>query len=160
MSYKNITCGDIGGKKDSDKLVGALSTHQDFYYNHTVKDENGPEGEFLNTPITMFVPNNISVDEENDLFIGEAGAVADAYDFNGLTEEEKQNAIKFIIAEKQEMYPGYEFAILPGKFPIGVNGGLTVNNESVKEDSGIMSSHILYITDYQNHLVNTKSKGL
>lgn len=160
MSYKSIICGDINGKKDSSKLVGALSANQDFFYENTIKDEFGPEGEIFNSPITSFIPKDISVDYENDLFIGAAGAVADAYDFNGLSEEEKQKEIQFIIAEKQEMYPGYEFVILPGKFPIGVEGGLTDNNGLVREASGIMSSHILYITDYKNHLQNIKNKGL
>lgn len=160
MSYKSINCGDINGKKDSSKLVGALSTNQDFFYMNTIRDEIGPEDEFTYSPIAVFLPKDISVDYENDLFIGEAGAVADAYNFNNLSEEEKQKEIQFIIAEKQAMYPEYEFVILPGKFPIDVEGGLTLNNELIREARGIMSSHILYITDYQNHLQSTKNKSL
>lgn len=168
MKYRNIVCGNVSGRRDSEKLPGALAADEDFFYIQTYKDEYGPEGVFLYDRVFAFVPKEIQLDFKNNIFIGSGGAVADAYDFSFLTEEEKESTMQEILAEKRMMYPTYDFAILPGQFPIDVQGGLVCaitdssgfHEEQVRPDEGVMSSHVLYITDYQNHLTESKKKSL
>lgn len=116
MNYENIKCGDIDGRKDSENLLGALSTNQDFFYL-----ESGHE-EYIanNKPIEVFVSEDIYVDYNNQIFIGKNGAVADAYDFSKLSSIEIESKIKNIITEKKILYPDYEFEISEGKFLINV----------------------------------------
>lgn len=159
--YNTVSCGNILGKEESDKLPGALAAFQDFFYTDTEKDAYGPEGVFNHSSVAAFIPNesDIRTDYSNNIFIGDAGAVVDAFDLSSFPENVKQRAIKEIINERKLMYPDYDFAMLPGAFPISVEGGLTTCGVCMREPSADMSSHILYIKDYEKHIVSDKNKN-
>ena len=146
MNYKNIECGNINGRKDSDYLPGALSPNQDFFYLEPSEDK---ELIASSRSVACFVPENIKDDYHYEIFVDENGAIADAYNFKKLSSTEIENEIKKIITEKKLLYPEYEFKILEGRFPLNVDWG-------EKE----MSSHILYITNYKEHLKTPNNKSL
>ncbi len=161
MFCTGVNCGDLTGRKYSKSLAGALSTKQDFFYvDMIVNDVVGPEykheGVFGHQQITSFIPNKVVVDNENDILVTENGAIADAYDLNGLDDKELAFFKDVIIKGYKELFPGYEFSIMPGNFPLGVNGSVTINEHLKKKKKVVMSSHILYITNYKNHLENNK----
>ena len=153
MSYDSVKCIP---KWDSILLNGALSTRQDFFYGCAVKDEIGPEEVYITKPITSFVPSYFKVDNVHDIFVNENGAVLDAYIFNG-TEEKQLQTMNRILAEKQAEYPEYELAFIPDSFPVEIAGGTMYEGVSWF-DQPIMSTHVLYITDYKKHLCKVKRK--
>lgn len=153
MSYDSVNCML---KYDSDLLEGALSTRQDFFYTCASKDEIGPEDVYITKPITEFVPSHFNVDDVHDIFVNENGAVLDAYIFDG-SEEEQKEAMNKVLAEKQAMYPEYEFALIPDSFPVGVIGGTMFEGVSWR-DKPIMSTHVLYITNYEKYLCRRRGK--
>lgn len=163
MLCTGISCGDLTGKQYSEKLGCALSTNQDFFYiDMFVHDVIGPEysheGRFTHKRISSFVPENITIDEENDvLALGDA-AIVDAYDFNGLDNNELNLFASALIKVHEESYPDCEFALVPGEFPIGIEGRLIINGKEKKKENPIMSSHILCVKDYKKHLENNAVK--
>ena len=159
MVCTGIICGDTTGKQISNGLDGALSTQQDFFYINTFRNNilgSGykNKGFLSHMPIASFISEDVIVDEENDMFITDNGVIVDAYDFKGIKDSDKEKLSNLIIMQQQIKYPDYEFKVLPGSFPIEVRGGLTVNDKVVSNPETIMSSHILYITDYKKHLKN------
>lgn len=153
MNYKSIRCGGVSGKEYSVCLPGALATHQ--YFSFLNRRNKEYEADYL--PIICFIPDDIIEDSNNDIFIGKNGAIVDAYDFSKLTKDESEQIKKDIIAEQKLLYPDYNFEIIEGKFPISVEGG---NLDIDEEPIGIMSSHILYITNYKDHLKTPNNKSL
>ena len=143
IRYDEIECGDIRGKRCSEQLPGALAADQDFFYERGMRDPY-----FFYSSVFVFVPEKIKYDREHNIFADENGAVVDAYDFEGLSEEEKEGVIATIIAYRQKEFPDYEFVMLPGRFPIRVEGA----KGDYDEDEGVMSTHILYIKNYKEIL--------
>lgn len=157
MVFANVNCGDLSGRKYSDKLKGALSANQDFFFINTIVDgcvgvDYVNDGLFLQMSVKRFIPEGINVDLENDIFTSDAGAIVDAYDFNGLRENEKELFGNAIIMQYKCIYPDYDFRIMPGQFPLGVNGSITVNKKVKRKEEAVMSSHILYITNYKEFI--------
>lgn len=159
MNYKCID----GAFEPSTGLNGAISANTNF----TCFIGDCDNDEVINVEITHFftdkkLKEELKEDIKNDFFFDEKGAIAAAYDFSNLKEDEKEKVIKNILILKKSMYPDYEFTILPGKFPISPIGsggfstayklGLTVSREIA-----VMSSHILYITNYKKHLQSEKN---
>lgn len=159
LKYNSFSSGGCLRVKETDKLPGALAAFQNFFYDDSVKDFWGPEAVHNYSPVATFVPTSsgISMDNENDIFVKDGKAVADAFDLTHLSADERLRAIDEIIMERKLMYPDYDFVMLPGNFPIYVEGGLTENGKCVRSASANMSSHILYINDYKRHLVNNKN---
>ena len=62
-----------------------------------------------------------------------------------------------ILALKQAEYPEYELAFIPDSFPVEIAGG-TMHEGVSLFDQPIMSTHVLYITDYEKHLCKVKRK--
>ncbi len=153
MSYDDVKCIP---KYSSNLLKGVLSTRQEFLYACASKDEIGPENVYITKPITEFVPSYFKVDNVHDIFVNENGAVLDAYIFDG-SEEEQKETMKKVLAEKQAMYPEYEFAFIPDSFPVEVIDGIMFEGVSWF-DQPIMSTHVLYITDYEKHLCRRREK--
>ena len=127
-----------------------------FLYACASKDEIGPENVYITKPITEFVPSYFKVDNVHDIFVNENGAVLDAYIFDG-SEEEQKETMKKVLAEKQAMYHEYEFAFIPDSFPVEVIDGIMFEGISWF-DQPIMSTHVLYITDYEKHLCRRRGK--
>ena len=161
MICTGINCGDLTGKKYSENLNGALSANQEFFYIdmiiHDIVGEYSHRGLFSHKEITSFIPENIIVDKDNDILVTDSGAIVEAYDFKGLNDKERESFSNMIINNYRQCYPDYEFALLPGEFPLGINGSITINNKLKRNQETIMSSHILYITDYKKHLENGKA---
>lgn len=153
MSYDSVKCIP---KYSSNLLEGALSTRQEFLYACASKDEIGPEDVYVTKPIAEFVPSHFKVDNVHDIFVNENGAVLDAYIFDG-SEEEQKETMKKVLAEKQAMYPEYEFALIQDSFPVEVAGGTMFEGVS-RFDQPIMSTHVLYITDYEKHLCRRRGR--
>ncbi len=159
MKYKSI--GNYL-KNTNSKLPGTISSswNNEFAYFDSYKDEVGPELIDNYISVASCVPENIIIDDENSIFIGEGGAVADAYSVNSYQSEEAiDEGFRQIIAENEAMYPGYEFIILPGEFPIDIDGAMYHNDELTYDMMPIMSTHILYIKNYKDILENTKNKS-
>lgn len=153
MSYGSVRCMP---KWESNILKGALSIRQDFFYSYASKNEYGVEDVFMSAPITNFVSSEFNTDYANDIFVNENGAVLDAYKLN-CPEEEKQEILDKILLEKQAMFPEYELAFIPGSFPIDVVGGTMFEGVPTFEYP-IMSTHVLYITNYEKILCKRKGK--
>lgn len=149
-NYESIDCGDIDGKRCSEQLPGALAANQSFFYDKCTDDYYQ-----IHESVQKFVPDDIKLDRLHNIFVDENGAVADAYSFEGLSEEEKKGVIATIIVYRQEKFPGYEFVMLPGRFPIRVEGA----KDLYDSDEGIMSTHILYIKNYKDILEKTEETG-
>ena len=148
MNYKKV---DVVWDRTSKSLDGALCSDNIFGFLRFNDYSREIEPDYYD--ISLYVPSNISKDSENDIFISDNGVVADAFDFSELTEQERTLAMKQILAEKQGQYPGYEFSIVPGKFPLGLGDASGYDSPPV-----IMSSHILCITNYKELLHKNKSK--
>lgn len=147
-SIKNNSLGD----PNSEYLDGALSTGVEVPFLRTYYSKYGPEGMPDYGYIDRFVPNSFKEDYENKIYVNENGAVANAYTFRFLSDEEKKEAIESIIKQEQEAHPDYHYKMLEGRFPIDIDGGRTYDSGRYTDDSAEMSTHVLYITDYQNHL--------
>ena len=154
-SYRSVL--DSVDRFENENLSGALSPLQGFHYTSTYEPERETISMYKSISNTETVLNNYNIDKDNNIITNEFGAVADAYDFSKLSESEISEAIQAIILEKKLCYPDYEFTIAPGEFPIDIDGGM----ESLYHYSGdkvILSTHVLYISDYPKHLKKSKSK--
>lgn len=163
MVCTGVNCGDLTGRRYSEYLEGALSTNQEFFYiNMEIDDIVGPGykhvGIFSHKSITSFIPKDINVDSEHDILVCDAGAIVDAYDFNGMEEKEIKYLSEAIINNCRHNYPGYELALVEGEFPLGVEGSLIVDNKLKKDVRPVMSSHILCISNYKEHLKGNNIK--
>ena len=157
MLCTGISCGDLTGKRYSEKLDCALSTKQDFFYiDMFVNDVVGPnyshEGKFTHKRISTFIPEFVGVDEENEVLTINDDAIVDAYDFNGLDDTELELFANALVQIHENNNPGCEFELIPGEFPIGIEGRLIVNDKVRKEEKPILSSHILCVKDYKKHI--------
>ena len=146
---------DFNCNEESSKLPGALSTFAYFgvlrpiYYNGISQRENMADiSNVSNLTTREFQP-----DYNNDIFIGKNGAVAAAYDFKDLNDEEKEREMAKIMMEKRSEFLDYEFEFVEGKFPVDV----IPDNYC---DKPIMSTHVLLIKDYEKHIINSKTKSL
>lgn len=162
MIFAGINCGDLSGKQCSEKLDGALSANQEFFYvNMIVNDIVGPGykhvGIFSHKNIKAFVPTGVVVDEENDIIISKSGAVVDAYDLSDFNDEEFKRLTGAILEMYSNTYPGYKFALVEEQFPLGVEGSLTIVDGQVTEEKPIMSSHVLVIENYSDYLKTNKA---
>lgn len=138
---------EISNFRHSSKLKGALSNSADFTFLAFHSSSEDIDCDYL--PISIFVPEeSFKNDMKNDIFISEHGAVANAYDFSALTDEERIETIRKILEEKIRKYPNYDFKIKIGKFPIKL----------YDRDSLEMSTHILYITNYEELLTKAKKR--
>ena len=93
--------------------------------------------------------DNFYHDHENDIFVNENGAVADAYIIHGENEEIGKKVLE-ILFEKKAEYPDYEFKLVCGEFPIDVLG--------VWKTKTIYSTHVLYISNYKEYLTKETKK--
>lgn len=148
-NYKSLKSESIGLGSDSSCLEGAVSVHSEFSFFRAYKDEIGPEliPDFMD--VAVFVPRTFERDYDNEIFVGEHGAVANAYN---LADEEEAKAIKNILDEEKLKHPEYDYEMIKGEFPISVNGGITYGDGSRTEDTPMMSTHILYIKNYEKFL--------
>lgn len=158
MNYEYIINDGINKENESTSLVGAISSDQYLFYSNTIKDRFGVESESDFDHITRFVPKSFYCCY--DFFIGREGAVAGAYNLSCFSQKEQEEVIKFILNKKQEEYPDYNFDIVSGEFPVEVNGGLRTSRKTIRGARAVMSTHILYITDYQNHIKSGRTRTL
>ena len=144
--------------KTKSTIKGTISPRQDFIFaNRNIIDN----GEFFvneRNTVDAFLPidSDIISDFEHNIFIGSEGAVCDAYDLSGYTEEQIGKIEGDIIKAKQIIYPEYEFSIKEGAFPININGSHTNNGEVKIGITPNMSTHILYLTNYKDFLPKDK----
>ena len=94
--------------------------------------------------------------EEQDLFVNENGAVLNAFDFSNLSDSVKELAIMTVLKKYESEYPDYKISLKEGEFPM--NYTYTRRAHYVGEDVQ-MSSHILYVENYQKHLVSDNAKS-
>lgn len=154
--YRSVL--DSVDKYENVNLSGALSTLQEFAYAATLckTRESIPMHQSIGN--TQTVLNNYNVDKENHIITNKFGAVADAYDFSELSEKEISEVKRAIILEKKLCYPDYDFTIEPGEFPIDMDGGRENIYGHYSGDEEILSTHVLYITNYRDFLKKSKSK--
>ena len=100
--------------------------------------------------------NNFTIDEENDIIFNENGAVADAYSLDEKYTDEELESIKNEILETAKAdYPGYDFKLLEGHFPMtSFDDFYDYNVERYDSD------YILYIANYDELLEKNKQKVL
>lgn len=138
----------LANTSNSRCLDGAMSTELEIMY--LTSNKRGFEGMPDHGYINRFVPSTFINDYKNDIFIGEQGAIANAYNLRYFSDEEKEEVIKSILEQEKQEHPDYDYTITEGKFPINVYGDTVY---STKCDATVeMSTHILYITDYEKHL--------
>ena len=144
--------------KTKSSIKGTISPVQDFIFvNKNVIDN----GEFFvneRNTVDAFLPidSDIISNFDYNIFVSSEGAVCDAYDLSCYTEEQIGKIKADILKAKQIIYPKYNFSIKEGVFPLNINGSNT-NNGNV--ESGItpnMSTHILYLTNYNDFLPKEK----
>ena len=140
LEFNNITS----------KLPGAISTENSFQIIDTHQNEMGHEADVYSEGISNYA-KNFNIDQQNKIFVDDNGAVANAYSFSGLSQEEKVEMMEKILMDYNTKYPDYHFEILPGEFPLHVDGGYYWGN-NIRERKPVMSTHVLYITDYKEHL--------
>ena len=119
------------------------------YYNGVCQHEHEADISEVSTLTT----SEFKTDYNNDIFVGKNGAVAAAYDFKNLNDEEKEREMSKIMMEKRSEFLDYEFEFVEGKFPVDV----IPDNYC---DKPIMSTHVLLIKDYEKHIINSKTKSL
>lgn len=95
---------------------------------------------------------NVLYDGLNGMFINQNGAIAAAFDLRKLDFSSQQKEIEKLLLDYRSTYPEYDFSILPGIFPIDVLGTSTEGKFEVET-----SSHILYIKDYEKHIVKNSN---
>ena len=140
-------------------IKGAISPVQDFTFSNREVVHNYTHFIDERDTVEAFLPADsiISIDKKNKLFIGEDGAICDAYDLSGYSRKEIQDIIKTILITKKYQYPLYHFTIKEGAFPINVNGSHTKDGEVKIGISPNMSTHILYLTNYKEFLPKQKT---
>lgn len=143
-------------RNSNTNLPGGLSTDEYFFYVDTNDDDAVPNYSSVSNFISK---ENFKEDPVNKIYIGSEGAVCDAYSFADMNQDEIEQNISQIIMEKKQIYPDYDFKIVPGNFPISVEGGYFCNGRQINSPEAKMSTHILYITDYDKHLVETEEKS-
>ena len=149
--FSNIKNHSLGNAS-SRFLDGAISTSVEIPFITTYVDAYGPEGIPDYSYISSFVSDDFEQDSDNMIFVNENGAVANAYRIVGLSEEEMQKAIAYMIKQEQEEHPDYNYKMVEGQFPVNIEGGRTYSNGSYTREKPVMSTHVLYITDYKEHL--------
>ena len=87
-------------------------------------------------------------DRENDILIGSDGAVAGIY---YLDKDESEDEINRCLAKLQEKHPNYVLKLKEDKLPILVGNG----PESL---SMVYSTHVIYITNYEEFIKKSNSK--
>ena len=102
--------------------------------------------------------SDIVADFKNKIFVNANGAVCDAYDLSAFTDKEREKITKTILVTKKYRYPGYDFVIKEGIFPLNINGSCSRDDEIEEGITPNMSTHILYLKNYQDFLPKSKIK--
>lgn len=113
---------------------------------------------------TLVDKNKFTYDYDNDIYVNENGAVADAYFLAGDNEEVKKMAFEILISNKAQ-YPDYELKLVPGEFPMDATGEFYSYNKEgksvlIKETEPKNSTYVLYITNYKDYLTKNVKKNI
>lgn len=147
--------------KKSEGLNGAVSGST--YFITFGKYANGEANVDTMDLNALVDESKFTYDYDNDIYVNENGAVADAYFFTEDNGKSKRRALEILINKKAQ-YPEYEFKLIPGEFPMDATGefyGYNGEGKQVvtKETESRNSSHVLYITNYKDYLTkNIKKK--
>lgn len=128
----------IGDK--SSNLPGALSSE-------TVVWQRPSAGlDYEDYILSTLVPDSsFQVADGYDFFVNDNGAVLNVFDFSELSDSDREVAEANVVQKYSDMYPQYELSLQKNRsFPMAGH------------DSN--SSHILYISNYQEHLVSSIEK--
>lgn len=152
-NYRNLKSISLG-QSESDSLKGAISAGSEIpflrnYSHSTFGFEAMPDCK----SVGVFAEESFKHDYDNDIFVDENGAVANAYVLPcNMPDEEESEAIKNIVEEENQKHPEYAYEMKKGQFPIDIVGGTSYSNGSYTADTPVMSTHILYITNYKEFL--------
>lgn len=140
--------------ESSSNLLGAISANS-FIPMLVFLDDHQIDCDVRNLS-DLVQKDEFSVESGLDFFTNENGAVLNAFDFSGLSDSAKDAAKETIIQKYSAKYPHYELSLKAGQFPMGCQATRRLHDNS--EDVS-MSSHVLYVKNYQKHLVSGTEKN-
>ena len=147
-NYRNLKSISLG-QSESDSLKGAISAGSEIpflrnYSHSTFGFEAMPDCK----SVGVFAEESFKHDYDNDIFVDENGAVANAYI---LSDTWKDREIECILERSRREHPEYDYKMIEGSFPVDFKAGRVYNFEW-PHDHIIMSTHILYITNYKDFI--------
>lgn len=145
----NIRLNKYGEGVTNECLDGAISTNPEFEFYRTYSyGKLGCEDIPDYKSLVSMVPSSFEQDYAHDIFVDENGAVANAYI---LSDTWKDREIECILERNRREHPEYDYKMIEGSFPVDFKAGRVYNFEW-PHDHIIMSTHILYITNYKDFI--------